>query len=54
MSPLFGEYYPFLNGVKNPKGGEKVVLRSPQEIMDEIAMLDAESSKVPENISVLL
>jgi type I restriction enzyme M protein len=29
--------------VKNPNGGEEVALRSPQEIMDEIAALDAES-----------
>ncbi len=32
--------------VKNPKGGDEVVLRSPQEIMDEIAALDAESADV--------
>src|SRR5450759_4581393 len=29
--------------VKNPDGGEEIVHRSPQEIMDEIAALDAES-----------
>ena len=32
--------------VKNPNGGDEVALRSPQEIMDEIAALDAESAEV--------
>ena len=32
--------------VKNPNGGEEVVHRRPQEIMDEIAVLDAESAEV--------
>ncbi len=32
--------------VKNPNGGEEVVLRSPEDILDEIAALDAESSEV--------
>ena len=32
--------------VKNPNGGDEVVLRSPREIMDEIAALDRESAKV--------
>jgi len=32
--------------VKNPNGGEEIAHRSPQEIMDEIAALDAESAKV--------
>ena len=32
--------------VKNPSGGEVVALRSPQEILDEIAALDAESAEV--------
>ena len=32
--------------VKNPNGGEEVKHRSPKEIMDEIAALDAESAKV--------
>ena len=32
--------------VKNPNGGEVVTHRSPQEIMDEIAALDAESAEV--------
>jgi type I restriction enzyme M protein len=32
--------------VKNPNGGDAVVLRSPAEILDEIAALDAESAEV--------
>jgi type I restriction enzyme M protein len=40
--------------VKNPDGGEEVVHRSPQEIMDEIAALDAESAEVLEKIRILL
>jgi len=40
--------------VKNPNGGEEVARRSPQEIMDEIATLDAESAEVLENIKALL
>jgi type I restriction enzyme M protein len=36
--------------VKNPSGGEVVVHRSPQDIMDEIAALDAESAGVLEKI----
>jgi type I restriction enzyme M protein len=40
--------------VKNPNGGEEVVHRSPQEIMDEIAALDAESAEVLGNIRTLL
>ena len=40
--------------VKNPKGGEEVIHRSPQEIMDEISALDAESAKVLANIRALL
>lgn len=40
--------------VKNPNGGEKVTHRSPQEIMKEIAALDAESAKVLETIRGLL
>jgi len=36
--------------VKNPNGGEEVTHRSPQEIMDEIAALDAESAEVLGNI----
>ena len=40
--------------VKNPNGVEEVVHRSPKEIMDEIATLDAESNKVLEKIRGLL
>lgn len=40
--------------VKNPSGGEEVTYRSPQEIMDEIATLDAESAEVLRNIKALL
>ncbi len=40
--------------VKNPDGGDEIIHRSPQEIMDEIAMLDAESAKVLDKIRALL
>jgi type I restriction enzyme M protein len=40
--------------VKNPNGGEVVTHRSPQEIMEEIAELDAESAEVLGNIKALL
>jgi len=40
--------------VKNPNGGEVIIHRSPQEIMDEIAALDAESAEVLANIRALL
>ncbi|MBI5285924.1 MAG: N-6 DNA methylase, partial [Chloroflexi bacterium] len=40
--------------VKNPHGGEEVAHRSVQEIMDEIAVLDAESAEVLGNIRALL
>jgi len=40
--------------VKNPNGGEQVVHRSPQEIMDEIAALDAESAEALTTIRGLL
>jgi non-specific serine/threonine protein kinase len=40
--------------VKNPDGGEEVVHRSPQAIMDEIAVLDNESAEVLANIRALL
>ena len=40
--------------VKNPNGGEEIVHRSPEEIMDEIAALDAESAEVLGNIKALL
>ena len=40
--------------VKNPNGAEEITHRSPQEIMDEIAALDAESAEVLAKIRVLL
>jgi type I restriction enzyme M protein len=40
--------------VKNPNGGEVVHHRTPQEILDEIAALDAESAEVLANIRGLL
>ncbi len=40
--------------VKNPAGGEKVNHRSPQEIIKEIAALDAESAKALVKIKALL
>ena len=40
--------------VKNPDGGEVVIHRTPQEIMYEIAALDAESAAVLANIRALL
>lgn len=40
--------------VKNPNGGEEVTLRSPVEILDEIAALDAESAEVLATIRGLL
>ena len=40
--------------VKNPNGGEEIKHRSPQEIIDEIAVLDAESAEVLGNIKALL
>ncbi len=40
--------------VKNPNGGEAVTHRRPQDIMDEIAALDAESAEVLGNIRELL
>ncbi len=39
---------------KNPDGGEEVIHRTPQQIMDEIAALDAESAEVLANIRLLL
>ena len=36
--------------VKNPNGGEEVAHRSPEEIMDEIAALDAESAEILQTI----
>ena len=40
--------------VKNPDGGAVVVHRAPQEILDEIAALDAESAEVLATIRELL
>ena len=40
--------------VKNPNGGEEIVHRSPQEILDEIAALDAESAEVLAGIREML
>ncbi|MFS6826884.1 N-6 DNA methylase [Cyanobium sp. ATX 6F1] len=46
--------YTFDLSVKNPNGGEAIAHRSPQEIMEEIAALDAESAEVLGNIRALL
>ena len=40
--------------VKNPNKAEESALRDPQEIMDEMAALDAESAEILENIRGLL
>ena len=40
--------------IKNPNGGEEITHRSPEEIIDEIAALDAESAEVLGNIRGLL
>ncbi len=40
--------------VKNPNGNEEIIHSSPQDIMDEIAALDAESAEVLANIRALL
>ena len=40
--------------VKNPDGGEEITHRSPKQIMEEIAALDAESAKVLKTIKALL
>jgi hypothetical protein len=39
--------------VKNPNGAEEIAHRTPQEIMDEIAKLSAESAEVLGKIRVL-
>ena len=39
--------------VKNPNGGEEVAHRSPKEILDEIAALDAESAQVLKRVRLL-
>ena len=40
--------------MKNPNGTEEIALRSPEEIMDEIGALDAESAEVLGNIRAML
>jgi type I restriction enzyme M protein len=40
--------------VKNPNGGDAATLRSPEEILDEIAALDVESAAVLGTIRALL
>ena len=40
--------------VKNPNGGEEITHRSPEEIMAEIAALDAESAEVLGSIRTLI
>ena len=40
--------------VKNPDGGEEIVHRTPQAIMDEIAALDADSKEALGSIRALL
>ncbi|EPJ5339393.1 MULTISPECIES: N-6 DNA methylase [Pseudomonas] len=40
--------------VKNPNGGEEITHRSPQDILDEIAALDADSAEVLANIRAML
>ena len=40
--------------VKNPNGGDEVVLRNPRDILDEIAALDAESAEVLATIRELV
>jgi type I restriction enzyme M protein len=40
--------------VKNPNGNEEVLHRSPQDIMAEIAALDAECTEVLAGIKALL
>ncbi len=45
---------PFDLSVKNPDGAEEVAHRSPQEIMGEIAALDAKSAEVLANIRTVI
>ena len=40
--------------VKNPNGGEEIVHRTPEDILGEIALLDAESAEVLAGIRALL
>ena len=39
---------------RNPNGGEEAIHRTPQEILDEIAALDAQSAAVLQTIRGLL
>ncbi|NDJ16422.1 type I restriction-modification system subunit M [Myxacorys almedinensis] len=48
------EQHSFDLSVKNPSKGEEVALREPQEIMDAIATLDAESAEILAGIDGLL
>jgi type I restriction enzyme M protein len=49
-----GETASYDLSVKNPNGNEAIAHRSPQDIMDEIAVLDAESAEVLAKIRALL
>jgi type I restriction enzyme M protein len=49
-----GETATYDLSVKNPNGGEAVAHRRPQDIMDEIAALDAESADVLAKIRAML
>ena len=49
-----GDTANFHLSVKNPNGNEAVAHRSPQDIMDKIAALDAESAEVLAKIRTLL
>jgi type I restriction enzyme M protein len=40
--------------VKNPNGGDEVVMRTPAEILDEIAALDAQSAELLASIRSLI
>jgi type I restriction enzyme M protein len=40
--------------VKNPNGNDKVALRGPHEILEEISALDTESAKVLDAIKEML
>jgi type I restriction enzyme M protein len=40
--------------VKNPNGGSEAVMRTPAEILDEIAALDAESAELLASIRSLI
>lgn len=40
--------------VKNPNGGEAVAHRSPREVLDEIAALDAQTAQVLAKVRALV